>query len=322
MTPTPIDISIDSAAIAEARAKVNQGLAALSAVVVGKEVQVRRALAVLLSGGHVLVEDLPGVGKTTLAKGLSRLLGGSFQRVQGTNDLLPSDLLGVHLWDAESKSFRFQQGPVFCNVLLLDELNRIGPKTQSALMEVMVEGQVTLDRSAHQLPDPFFVIATQNPMDHAGTFPLPESQLDRFACVLHLGYPDPVNERKVITGQAGAERLDSLQASLDLAGWRAARAAVKRMKVSEAVLDYVERVVSKIRNGGGFCSTRAVRHWVALSQAEAWLEGREFITPDDLQATLSDVMAHRGTMDDRRLNRSERRDQLARVLVETPVGWK
>jgi MoxR-like ATPase len=322
MTPTSIATTYDSAAIAEARAKVNLGLAALSAVVVGKEVQVRRALAVLLSGGHVLVEDLPGVGKTTLAKGLSRLLGGSFQRVQGTNDLLPSDLLGVHLWDSETKSFRFQQGPVFCNVLLLDELNRIGPKTQSALLEVMVEGQVTLDRSSHQLPDPFFVIATQNPMDHAGTFPLPESQLDRFACVLHLGYPDPVNERKVIIGQAGAERLDSLQTSLDLVGWRVARAAVKRVKVSDAVLEYVERVVFHIRNGGGFCSTRAVRHWVALSQAEAWLESREFITPDDLQATLSDVMAHRGTMDDRRLNRGERRDQLARVLAETPVGWK
>lgn len=322
MTPTAQTTLSDPAALSEARVKVNRGLDALSSVVVGKGVQVRRALAVLLSGGHVLLEDLPGVGKTTLAKGLARLMGGDFQRVQGTNDLLPSDLLGVHLWDSESKTFRFQRGPVFCNVLLLDELNRIGPKTQSALLEVMVEGQVTLDRDTHPLPDPFFVIATQNPMDHAGTFPLPESQLDRFACVLHLGYPDPVNERKVLTGEAGAERLDTLSASLDLAGWRAARAAVHRVKVSESVLDYVERVVSRIRAGGGFCSTRAARHWVALSQAEAWIEGRDFLTPDDLQATLADVMAHRGTMDDRRLNRGERRDQLGRVLAETPVGWK
>ncbi len=330
MTPTFVasapDVAQDnasvSASVSELRGKVRKGLDALSAVVVGKGVQVRRALAVLLSGGHVLLEDLPGVGKTTLAKGLSRLLGGSFQRVQGTNDLLPSDLLGVHLWDAEAKTFRFQQGPVFCNVLLLDELNRIGPKTQSALLEVMVEGQVTLDRTTHLLPDPFFVVATQNPMDHAGTFPLPESQLDRFACVLHLGYPDPINERKVLTNEAGAERLDTLVPSLDLAGWRQARASVLQVKVSEAVLDYVERVVSRIRDTGGFCSTRAARHWLALSQAEAWLAGREFLTPDDLQATLADVMAHRGTLDDRRLNRGDRRDQLSRVIADTPVGWK
>ncbi|MDE3034157.1 MAG: AAA family ATPase, partial [Acidobacteriota bacterium] len=155
------------------RPAVLAGLAALENVVVGKGPQVRRSLAALLAGGHVLLEDLPGVGKTTLAKGLSRILGGSFQRVQGTNDLLPSDLLGMHLWDAQTQAFRFQPGPVFCNVLLLDELNRIGPKTQSAMLEVMVEGQVTLDRSTLSLPDPFFVIATQNPLDHAGTFPLP-----------------------------------------------------------------------------------------------------------------------------------------------------
>lgn len=324
MTSTSTATSPDSAALAlaEARARVRKGLEALSAVVVGKDVQVRRALAVLLSGGHVLLEDLPGVGKTTLAKGLALLLGGSFQRVQGTNDLLPSDLLGVHLWDEGTKAFHFQQGPVFCNVLLLDELNRIGPKTQSALLEVMMEGQVTLDRDTHPLPDPFFVTATQNPLDHAGTFPLPESQLDRFTCVLHLGYPDALMERKVIIGEAGAEKLETLAPVMDLAGWRATRALVKQVGVSSAVLDYVERVVARIRDGGGFCSTRAARHWVALSKAEAWLDGRAFITPDDLQSTLADVMAHRGTLDDRRLNRGERRDHLARVIEETPVGWK
>ena len=185
------------------REAVRAGLQALCGVVVGKDPAVRRAVAVMLAGGHLLIEDLPGVGKTTLAKGLSRILGGSYQRVQGTNDLLPSDLLGIHLWDAAQQAFRFQQGPVFANVLLLDELNRIGPKTQSALMEVMVEGQVTLDRVSYPLPDPFFAIATQNPMDHAGTFPLPESQIDRFACVLHLGYPDPAAERLVLRGRGG-----------------------------------------------------------------------------------------------------------------------
>ncbi|NTW87320.1 MAG: AAA domain-containing protein [Holophagaceae bacterium] len=303
------------------RPAARAGLAALQAVVVGKETQVRRAFAAMLAGGHVLLEDLPGVGKTTLAKGLSRILGGSFQRVQGTNDLLPSDLLGVHLWDAKELAFRFQPGPVFCHVLLLDELNRIGPKTQSAMLEAMVEGQVTLDRSTHRLPDPFFVIATQNPLDHAGTFPLPESQLDRFSCTIHLGYPDRAAERRILTGEAGAERLESLVPVLDLEGWLQARAAVRQVQVAEAVLDYVERMVSHIRAGGGFCSTRAAKHWLALAQAEAWLDGRDFLTPDDLQDTLADTMAHRGSLDDRRLNRSERREQLARMLKDLPVGW-
>lgn len=303
------------------RSAARAGLAALQAVVVGKEAQVRRAFAAMLAGGHVLLEDLPGVGKTTLAKGLARILGGSFQRVQGTNDLLPSDLLGVHLWDGKTEGFRFQPGPVFCHILLLDELNRIGPKTQSALLEAMVEGQVTLDRSTHPLPDPFFVIATQNPLDHAGTFPLPESQLDRFSCTIHLGYPDREAERRILTGMAGAERLDSLAPALDLDGWRSAREAVRRVGLAEPVLDYAERVVARIRSGGGFCSTRAARHWLALAQAEAWIEGRDFATPDDLQRTLQDAMAHRGSLDDRRLNRSDRRDQLDRLLKDLPVGW-
>ena len=304
------------------REAARRGLDSLCQVVVGKPVQVRRALAALLSGGHILLEDLPGVGKTTLAKGLSRILGGSFQRVQGTNDLLPSDLLGVHLWDSTSQSFRFQPGPVFCNVLLLDELNRIGPKTQSAMLEAMVEGQVSLDRSTHPLPDPFYVIATQNPMDHAGTFPLPESQLDRFACVLHLGYPEPVAERRVLKGEAGATQLHRLGAALDLDGWRMARSLVQQVHLSDAVADYVERVVARVRGEGGFCSTRAVRHWIGLSQAEAWLSGRDFLIPDDLQETLGDAMAHRGTLDERRLNRGERRERLGKVVAEVPVGWK
>jgi MoxR-like ATPase len=276
----------------------------------------------MLSGGHLLLEDLPGVGKTTLARGLAKLLGGSFQRVQGTNDLLPSDLLGVHLWEADAKAFRFQPGPVFTNILLLDELNRIGPKTQSALLEVMVEGQVSLERETHPLPDPFLVVATQNPLDHAGTFPLPESQLDRFACVLHLGYPDRDAERLVLTGKAGARHLDSLEPVLDLAAWRLARTDVQAVRLSEAVLDYTARMVARVRDDGGFCSTRAAQHWIALAQAEAWLEGRDFVTPDDLQGCLADAMAHRGTLDDRRLSRSDRRDHLLRALADVPVGWK
>ncbi|MBP1626132.1 MAG: family ATPase [Holophagaceae bacterium] len=300
---------------------VRRGVNALSQVIVGKEFQVRRAVATLLAGGHLLLEDLPGVGKTTLAKGLSRIMGGSYQRIQGTNDLLPSDLLGLHLWDADRQAFRFQQGPVFAHVLLMDELNRIGPKTQSALLEVMVEGQVTLDRGVYPLPNPFFVIATQNPMDHAGTFPLPESQLDRFTCVLHLGYPDAAAERRILRDEAGADRLPELKPALSLEEWTEARRDVRSIHLSEAVLDYAERVIARIRHDGGFCSTRAASHWLGLSRAEAWLEGRAFATPDDLQSTLADTMAHRGALDDRRLNREERRASLGKVLRETPVGW-
>jgi len=304
------------------KAGAHAGIQALARVIVGKPTQVRRAVAVLLSGGHLLLEDLPGVGKTTLAKGLSRLMGGTYQRIQGTNDLLPSDLLGVNLWDVPSQGFHFHPGPVFTNVLLLDELNRIGPKTQSALLEVMVEGQVTMDRAVFPLPDPFFVIATQNPMDHSGTFPLPESQLDRFACVIHLGYPDPVAERLVLTGQAGAGQLGQITPAMGLQDWCEARQCVKSMRVADAVLDYVERIVARIRKEGAFCSTRAASHWLGLAKAEAWLSNRDFVTPDDLQSTLSDTMAHRGTMDERRLNRDERREHLTRILNEIPVGWR
>ena len=317
-----LEAPLSSDAVEPLRAGVRKGLEALCRVVVGKEPQVRRAVAVILAGGHLLLEDLPGVGKTTLAKGLSRLLGGSYQRIQGTNDLLPSDLLGVHLWDATSQSFRFQEGPIFANVVLLDELNRIGPKTQSALLEVMVECQVTLDRTYYPLPDPFFVIATQNPMDHSGTFPLPESQLDRFACVVHLGYPSTEAERLVLKGEAGSEKLDELSPCLELKEWRAVRASVRQVRLADAVLDYAERVVARVRKDGGFCSTRAASHWLALAKAEAWLDGRAFVTPDDLQDTFGDALAHRGTMNDRRLNRDERREQLGRALREVLVGWK
>jgi MoxR-like ATPase len=304
-----------------ARAKALAALGALTQVIVGKNSHVRRALAVLLSGGHLLLEDLPGVGKTTLACALARVLGGSFQRIQGTNDLLPSDMLGIHLWDAASQSFRFQPGPVFANVLLVDELNRIGPKTQSAMLEVMVEGHVTIDRATYPLPDPFFVIATQNPTDQAGTFPLPESQIDRFAAVLHLGYAPPEAERRILTGDAGSAHLGRLEMAMPPEGWAAAKAEVQRIIVSEAVLGYIDRVAARIRQDGGFCSTRAISHWLSLAKAEAWLDGQGFVTPDHLQAALPDSMAHRGRMDDKKLNRGDRRQALEKALKEISVGW-
>ena len=304
------------------RDRVLVALNSLTKVVVGKDSHVRRALAVLLSGGHLLLEDLPGVGKTTLARALSKVLGGRFQRVQGTNDLLPSDLLGAQLWEAATQTFRFQPGPIFANVILLDELNRIGPKTQSALLEVMVEGQVTMDHSTHPLPEPFFVIATQNPTDHAGTFPLPESQIDRFAAVLHLGYPSQEAERRILIGEAGLAVLDGLEMAMSLGDWVAAKKAVSQINVSDAVLDYIEKIVAQIRKDGGFCSTRAICQWLALAKAEAWIQGQRFVTPDHLQDTLLDAMAHRGRMDDRKLNREDIRNVFKKIIMEVPVGWK
>jgi MoxR-like ATPase len=205
---------------------------------------------------------------------------------------------------------------------LLDELNRIGPKTQSALLEVMVEGQVTIDHATHPLPDPFFVIATQNPTDQAGTFPLPESQMDRFAAVIHLGYPSPDAERRILQGKAGITVLDTLNTAMSLEEWVAAKTEVRQINVSDAVLDYVERMVSQIRGGGGFCSTRAVSQWLALAKAEAWMQGQGFVAPDHLQAALLDTMAHRGRMDDRKLNREDRRHALEKMIKEVSVGWK
>jgi MoxR-like ATPase len=228
----------------------------------------------------------------------------------------------VHLWDGAAQAFRFQPGPVFANVVLLDELNRIGPKTQSALLEVMVEGQVTMDRATHPLPEPFFVIATQNPNDRAGTFPLPESQMDRFAAVLHMGYPPPEAERRVLKGEAGAEALDGLRMAMPPEGWAAAKEDVRRVHVSDPLLDYLERIVARIRGSGGFCSTRAIGQWLTLAKAEAWLDGRDFATPDHLQSTLSDAMAHRGRVDNRKLNREDRRAILEGITKEVPVGWK
>jgi MoxR-like ATPase len=186
----------------------------------------------------------------------------------------------------------------------------------------MVEGQVTIDHTTHPLPVPFFVIATQNPTDQAGTFPLPESQMDRFAAVLHLGYPSPEAERSILQGKAGISVLDCLNTVMSLKEWVDAKTQVRQVNVSDVVLGYVERVVSQIRKDGGFCSTRAVSQWLALAKAEAWIQGQGFVTPDHLQATLLDTMAHRGRMDDRKLNREDRRYVLEKVIKEVSVGWK
>lgn len=271
-------------------------IAALGAVLLGKEHQIKLALACLLGRGHLLVEDLPGMGKTLLSHALSRVLGLDYKRVQFTSDLLPGDIVGVSVFERETGSFRFVPGPVFTQVLLADEVNRATPKTQSALLEAMEEQQVTVDGESRALPAPFFVIATQNPSSQAGTFALPESQLDRFLMRIRLGYPEPDAERELLRGgdrrkQLGAvepvvspQRLDRLQASVDA------------VKVSDPLIDYVQRLVAYSRHDSEFAFGLSPRGALALLQAaRAWalLHGRSHVVPEDVQAVLPAVVEHR-----------------------------
>jgi MoxR-like ATPase len=256
----------------------------------------RQAVTTLLAGGHLLIEDLPGQGKTTLAKALARSIGGTFRRVQGTADLLPSDLTGVSVFEPSTGSWTFRPGPLFANVVLIDELNRSTPRTQSALLEAMAEGQVTTDGKTYTLPDPFFVVATQNPFDHAGTFPLVEGQRDRFATVLEIGHPGPVAERELLLGRGGSDQLDQLSPVIDMAQLTEAQRSVKQMHVAESVVDYVVAIGAKTRAHPNVRLGQSPRGSQALlTTAKAWagLHGRHYVTPDDVQAVAAKVLAHR-----------------------------
>ena len=276
-------------ALKHAQAQVNQ-------LVLGKPHEVRLAFVALLSDGHVLIEDLPGLGKTTLAHALAASLGLAFQRVQFTSDLLPSDIVGVSVFDAQARSFQFHPGPVFAQVLLADEINRAPPRTQSALLEAMAEHQVTVDGTTHPLPDPFFVIATQNPVDLAGTYPLPDSQLDRFLLRLHLGYPPEDAERALL---AGIDRRDLIAQStpvLDADSVRALRRAVGDVHASDALIGYVQRLMARSRHHPGVrvgLSPRAGLALLRAARAHALLLGRTHALPEDVQTLFISVAAHR-----------------------------
>lgn len=277
------------AALAHAQAQVN-------ALVLGKAEQVKLAFIALLAGGHVLIEDLPGLGKTTLAQALSATLGLSFQRVQFTSDLMPADVLGISVYDAPSHQFRFHPGPVFTQVLLADEINRAPPRTQSALLEAMAEHQVTLDGVTHALPQPFFVIATQNPVDLSGTFPLPDSQLDRFLLRFSLGYPDTESERALLTGIDRREQITLVQPRLSVADVLALRAAIERVHASEALVNYVLTLLERSRRHPGVevgLSPRAGLALLRASRVHALLAGRSHVLPDDVQALFVPVAGHR-----------------------------
>jgi len=270
--------------------------AQVGSVVVGKQPQIRLALACLLSRGHLLIEDLPGVGKTTLAQALAISLGLQFKRVQFTNDLLPSDIVGVSVYERDNARFVFHPGPVFSQVLLADEINRASPKTQSALLEAMEERQVSVDGEPRRLPEPFFVIATQNPQDQIGTFPLPESQLDRFLMCIELGYPDPKSERALLEGHDRRELLARLEPKLSPAELIEAQRALRRIRAAPALLDYVQNLLTHSRRAPQFAEGLSPRAGLALLQASrAWalLDGRNHVLPDDVQAVLTAVAGHR-----------------------------
>ncbi len=265
-------------------------------IVVGKQIQVRQALTCLLAGGHLLIEDVPGVGKTTLAHALAISLGLQFNRVQFTSDLLPADVAGISIYEREQNGFVFHPGPIFTQVLLADEINRATPKTQSGLLEAMEERQVTADGVTRALPQPFFVIATQNPNHQVGTFPLPESQLDRFLMCLSLGYPDAQAERALLMGEDRRSMLKALTAAMTPAELSEAQLALRQIHTSAALVDYVQALAQASRQNGMFAEGLSPRAAIALLQAaRAWaaLEGRNHVIPEDVQAMLVPVCAHR-----------------------------
>ena len=278
------------------RGSLRDALAQVNTLVLGKPQEVRLAFVALLSEGHLLIEDLPGLGKTTLAHALAATLGLGFQRVQFTSDLLPADILGVSVFDAQARRFEFHPGPIFAQVLLADEINRAPPRTQSALLEAMAEHQVTVDGTTHALPNPFFVIATQNPVDLAGTYPLPDSQLDRFLLRLTLGYPGEDAERALL---AGADRRALIAQTMPLLGSGdvvALRQATASVHASDALVSYVQALLARSRRHAGVrvgLSPRAGLALLRAARAYAMLLGREHVLPEDVQALFGPVAAHR-----------------------------
>ena len=270
----------------------------ISTIVVGKRPQIEDSMACLLAGGHLLIEDVPGVGKTTLAHTLAVSLGLRFTRVQFTADLMPSDLIGVSVFERASDKFVFHPGPVFSQVLLADEINRAGPKTQSALLEAMEEQQVSVENETRPLPRPFFVIATQNPSDQLGTYPLPESQLDRFLLRITLGYPDRASERLLLAGTDRRQAAQKLQPVMRPGELEAAQAAVLEIRASDPLLDYLQNLIAATRSGRWFTEGLSPRAGIAVlraAKARALMAGRNYVAPDDVQAILPQAIAHRLT---------------------------
>ncbi len=290
----------------------------LNKILLGKDTQVRLALCGLLAQGHLLIEDIPGMGKTTLSHALAKIMGLSYQRIQFTNDLLPADVLGYSMYDKQAGSLVFHQGPIFAQVVLADEINRASPRTQSALLEAMEERQVSIEGETRPLPSPFFVIATQNPIEQGGTFPLPESQLDRFLMRLRLGYPDPKAERELLEGEDRRSLTDRLQAILPHDELKALQVAVNDVSASPALLDYLQRLLEQSRRMPGLLYGLSPRAGIGLLRAsKAWalMAGRNHVLPDDVQAVFPSVAEHRLEQGESGKSKERVRQLLATVSV-------
>jgi MoxR-like ATPase len=298
----------------------------VASVIRGKPVAIRLAVTTLLARGHLLIEDIPGVGKTTLARALAASLGGTFRRIQFTSDLLPSDILGVTVWDQAKNTFELKKGPIFANVVLADEINRTTPRTQSALLEAMSEGHVSIDDTTHTLEQPFVVMATQNPAEHYGTYPLPESQMDRFLLRIQIGYPERKVEREILRERAGGDPIAALAPVIDAPTVRQLQDAVEHVRVEDPLLDYAMTIVEETRRSPLIAvgvSTRGALAWYRAAQAHALVEGRDFCVPDDLKALAVPALAHRvmlaATHESLGRARAEAERAIAEVVARVPV---
>ncbi len=291
----------------------------IARVIKGKEEVIQLALITLLARGHLLIEDVPGTGKTTLAQTLARAFHCSFQRIQFTSDMLPSDVIGISVFNPAREEFEFKPGPLFANFVLADEINRTTPKTQSALLEAMNESQVTVDNHTHPLPQPFLVIATQNPIEHHGTYPLPESQLDRFLMRIRMGYPDRESEKDILRNGGGAASMEEISAVMDAAEVCAMQEAVSRVRVDDSLLDYALEIVERTRQSEQLSLGVSPRGAVLLhrgAQARAFLEGRDYCLPDDFKKLILPVFAHRVVVSTRYTSTRKKSEQAEAILSE------
>jgi len=292
---------------------------AVGTVIKGKDDVIKLAFVCLLARGHLLIEDVPGVGKTTLAQSLARSFNCAFHRIQFTSDLLPSDVIGISVYNPRDQAFEFKRGPIFANVVLADEINRTTPKTQSALLEAMNEHQVTVDNQTYRLPQPFMVLATQNPIEHHGTYPLPESQLDRFLMRIRIGYPSAESEKEVIRNHTGGDPLGNLKPILEASGVVALQNEVRRVRVDEALMNYVMKMVERSRANEHLSlgvSPRGAMMLYRGAQALAFVEGRAYCLPDDIKRLILPVFAHRVVVSTKYVSTLKRTEQAEAILQD------
>ena len=308
--------------------KIGLLVEAIETVIKGKREVIEQALIALFAGGHLLVEDVPGVGKTTLAHALALILECRFHRIQFTSDLLPSDIVGISIYNQPRQAFEFKPGPIFANVILADEINRTTPKTQSALLEAMSEGQVTADNQTIELPKPFLVLATQNPVEHHGTYPLPESQLDRFLMRIKMGYPSAEDEKEIFRSQSQAHPLSNLRAVISSGEVLQIQETVRGIHIDESIIDYALQIVEKTRNSEFLSLGVSPRGSLALlraCQSRAYVKGRDYCLPDDVKRLAAPVLAHRVVANQRAASTLRRNEEAEKVLqdildsVEVPL---